>query len=79
MKIKFVYIFILIIVAIYLMNHIYPIVHLESFSNNLSIISCYFGNSFTYIHPAPSNFKSYFFTNFSGIKDEIEKKRLDIL
>jgi hypothetical protein len=56
------------------MNHIYPIVHLESFSNNLSIISCYFGNSFTYIHPAPSNFKSYFFTNFSGIKDEIEKK-----
>lgn len=74
MKIKSVHVSIIIIVVIYLVYIIYHVVKLEPFSNNVSIISCYFGKSFSYLHPAPSNFQSFFFTNFPGMKNEIEKK-----
>jgi hypothetical protein len=41
---------------------------------NTVCISCYFGPSFSYVHPAPDSFLSYFFTNNESMKNEITKK-----
>ena len=67
---------IFVIICIFIIYFIYTNIIFENFTNhnNISIISCYFCNSFSYVHPAPSDFTSYFFTNYSGMKNEIEKK-----
>jgi len=74
---RYIYIILFILIASYVGFMGYRIYHntfLENFTDNIAVISCYFGNSFSFLHPAPSNFKSYFFTNYSEMKHEIEKK-----
>ena len=41
---------------------------------NILIISCIFGSKFNFVHPAPDNKNSYFFTNNPKLKSEIIKK-----
>ena len=42
--------------------------------DSVVIITCIFGTRFHSVHPSPDKEKAFFFTNNSGLKDEIIKK-----